>query len=688
MGRLDKIRQVWTDEKLMTLKGVPQDVQADVVFGAVVQADPTHGKMVSWLLQAWAEGSLLWEDIRQGASSKTAETMSDFHKHKAKLPPQMRSLFKYETPGEVWEAVSAYLDDNAPSSKEEKRIQKNRAYFESYQETLPSGLKAVIPYTKFSSCFWGAGTRWCTAARRNNSFSNYMEKTPLCIFLLPSGNKYQACLDEYEFLTFLNAADDELDRDNRIELVPYQGEIAEFLWKVCRSGESRLWRGYLKSGNPWEHKEFTQEVVQYIMPSRAASADGVVAVHRKAIDPYLEWKEDLLSGLSKSDMKPSKIDGNTYFYDASAIANFLMSEDREHLASALFIMVTFKYDGTPESFVDAVWDLYDTEKLSLNNILTRMMSVSFDNCQELMTALYLRIVNTFSRSDMLSKARLWQCPDIGLIAKAYVDKKMHGFFQDAHLYKNGELKISPDIDTPNFQAFVTLVEREVHWKSIFDYLDLFEHTYRMTVFEYKQAKTIKNSVHLLESFRHIIPKEHHNEFFVMAMKRYQIAYSETIPLDTLRDKAPFLDINEIVKDVLSGSQQEKWKHTLFELLRDNCDYELSDWSPEARGYSMICGDNRIQGSAYYMLREISSSIGFDATHTRIADITTWIKEGAIIQKGKHAIGDAIIRELIPAVGNVPASLLTSKQAKRKLRLLQHLRATAELLKLSRTINLN
>jgi len=63
-------------------------------------------------------------------------------------------------------------------------------------------IKVVIPNTKKASIFFGKGTKWCTAATKNNMFSNYSKKNdPLYIIMIKGSNeKYQFHFGTKQFM--------------------------------------------------------------------------------------------------------------------------------------------------------------------------------------------------------------------------------------------------------------------------------------------------------------------------------------------------------------------------------------------------------------------------------------------------------------------------------------------------------
>lgn len=279
-NRLDKIKGNWPAERLKSLPGA-QGVDPEQIFQVACSADPTpQKKMLSWLLDSWSAGGLLWEDISSGKSSEIYTTLADFERLKKKIEnPAQRSLMKYKTPGQLWSAIKPWRDqeiekDETPSGKEAKRLDMDKARLESSSIVLPSGVHVCIPLSLSAAQKFSRNTRWCTAATEDNMFKSYSEKGPLMIFTLPDGTRFQGhvpiidmSLDEisgfkvtmenYKFdkfmdaqenaeeassklqkyvlsdLSFMNEADDKPTQEDTEKLSPYAEDIADFITRSC-----------------------------------------------------------------------------------------------------------------------------------------------------------------------------------------------------------------------------------------------------------------------------------------------------------------------------------------------------------------------------------------------------------------------------------------------------------------------
>jgi hypothetical protein len=154
-----------------------------------------------------------------GLESTIGQAISLFHKHKHKLPEDMRSVFKYNSPGDLWKAVKQFQGEL--SGKELKKEEQEKIYRETefiYKDEV-TGFQIISPLTEDSAKWWGKGTRWCTAADNNNMFEHYASISPLFILLIPNngdttgnGEKLQLWKSEYD-IQFMDEADNSVSLD-------------------------------------------------------------------------------------------------------------------------------------------------------------------------------------------------------------------------------------------------------------------------------------------------------------------------------------------------------------------------------------------------------------------------------------------------------------------------------------------
>jgi hypothetical protein len=122
--------------------------------------------------------------------------MSDYIKYKNKrdFPAELKDIMRL-TAEEFESGVSAYQ----PPESEKKNRGRSREVYED------DNVRVVVPEDEAAACYYGQGTRWCTAATRGpNMFDMYNRNGPMYI-LLPKdpgheGEKYQLHFATNQFM--------------------------------------------------------------------------------------------------------------------------------------------------------------------------------------------------------------------------------------------------------------------------------------------------------------------------------------------------------------------------------------------------------------------------------------------------------------------------------------------------------
>jgi hypothetical protein len=172
------------------------------------RADPTVAKtMTGWLVRQYAEGALRLED-----TGTAYETLDMFHRYARRLPKGEQDLGQYRSLAKVWEAVSPVADaeQDKLSGKAQRALDRDKAYAESrILRQDPDGFTIAVPLTEFAAKWWGRGTRWCTAAEKDNRFWQYHKDAPLIVVVIPElkeQGKFQLWFTA-EDIQFMDAAD-------------------------------------------------------------------------------------------------------------------------------------------------------------------------------------------------------------------------------------------------------------------------------------------------------------------------------------------------------------------------------------------------------------------------------------------------------------------------------------------------
>jgi hypothetical protein len=230
MERLEKIMQNYREQ--LNDKDI-KDIS--IFIQSIFDVDITKGKYARFLIEVFLNDKFLEEDLIGGLDSTVGQAISLFHKHKHKLPENMRSVYAfnqetgealYQSPGDLWNNVKQF--QGKLSGKELKKEEQEQIYRETefIYKDKKTGFQIVSPLTKESAKWWGKGTRWCTSAEKNNRFEHYTKDAPLFILLVPDKQKLQ--LWKYDNrIQFMD------ENDNKISL-DYIEQNWNILEPICK----------------------------------------------------------------------------------------------------------------------------------------------------------------------------------------------------------------------------------------------------------------------------------------------------------------------------------------------------------------------------------------------------------------------------------------------------------------------
>jgi hypothetical protein len=194
------LMQGYHDINYTDFDSVPQQTKSLIiehVLSAIEESDPTnHKEYAQWLAKIYAAGKTKLEDIQ----SKGSEWLGRFHELKSRkiLPQEYRDINKlsFSDLGDIVN-IQEFVDKLEVSKKPEDRGNAKIVYEND-------SVKILVPEDETAACFYGRGTRWCTAAKNYNRFSQYSRQGNLYI-LLPKnpeydGEKYQLHFQSGQFM--------------------------------------------------------------------------------------------------------------------------------------------------------------------------------------------------------------------------------------------------------------------------------------------------------------------------------------------------------------------------------------------------------------------------------------------------------------------------------------------------------
>ena len=184
--------------------------------------DPTNKKeYVQWLVRTYINDQMSIEDI----GSTIAEYLDKFNTLKIKrhIKPPKNDIGQYKDFNGFMNEVDQYQDPLAVG----KEKQAERGKYEVIYDA--DNLLVLKPKDKTAACFFGRGTRWCTAATRGrNYFNHYNRQGPMYIIIPRKpdhpGEKYQFHFDSSQYA---EESDRMLKPNELIALVDKHPQLAD-----------------------------------------------------------------------------------------------------------------------------------------------------------------------------------------------------------------------------------------------------------------------------------------------------------------------------------------------------------------------------------------------------------------------------------------------------------------------------
>ena len=169
-------------------------------------------------------------------------------------------------------------------------------------------LKIVNPTTEKAACYYGKGTKWCTAADKKNMFDHYNEEGPLYIIIPknPSyvGEKYQLHFEQEQYMN-------ELDKDVKLDSI--FDKFPSF--KSIITDESKM-KNYIDSlENNAAFCKFAFQVAIYLESLNSVK----LLISDYGVDPSYNKNAAIFSAASQGDLE---------------LVRLLMADDRVNPADA------------------------------------------------------------------------------------------------------------------------------------------------------------------------------------------------------------------------------------------------------------------------------------------------------------------------------------------------------------------
>jgi hypothetical protein len=159
------------------------------IFQKLISGDPTtligdgvpkkKGRYSDWIIKTYLNSK--YKDRFMEDLYKVKDGLELFHKFKNKLDIEVRDINNFQSINDLLDVTDGLIElqeQEDLGKKEMEEIYENTIKILDNKEYL-----VVIPKSEESSCYYGQGTRWCTAADNYNAFDGYNRDGNLYIII-------------------------------------------------------------------------------------------------------------------------------------------------------------------------------------------------------------------------------------------------------------------------------------------------------------------------------------------------------------------------------------------------------------------------------------------------------------------------------------------------------------------------
>lgn len=179
-------------------EGSKLDNAVDVIK-ELSKANPNHKHMV-WITRMYVAGKFKLEDV-----PRLKDEIENFERLKNRL--EKKDLNAYKSLEELYDALEAAEPSDDEKAKD--AMQSLMAEKSKDAEFLirSKNYMALIPKSQEAACKYGAGTKWCTAAEKNNYFDSYNRRGDLIIIIAKLGDEWRKFQFHFESASFMDERD-------------------------------------------------------------------------------------------------------------------------------------------------------------------------------------------------------------------------------------------------------------------------------------------------------------------------------------------------------------------------------------------------------------------------------------------------------------------------------------------------
>jgi len=165
-GRVEDVRKKYFKSGQQLIK---PEIFDNLVRGS--ESIASNHKYLDWMVDRWVKLRLDNPDVPVSEKEGVEElikAVGDFEKVKNRL--EQKDIYQYSTLDELFKTLVA-------TDSKQRREVPTREDAENIYET--DRYVVVVPETKEASCYYGAGTKWCTAQTDRDYFTNYKKSGEL-----------------------------------------------------------------------------------------------------------------------------------------------------------------------------------------------------------------------------------------------------------------------------------------------------------------------------------------------------------------------------------------------------------------------------------------------------------------------------------------------------------------------------
>ena len=193
---------ILTEGKVDDLKNLYQSKHHmnDKTFNDILTIDATPTKKyLQWMLKRYVDP----KENHENMLSRFKEYIPKFDKllNKKRLKPEERDIQRYKKVEQLYDVLKHYDENEITKSSMSKGVKNFKTDIDKKDVVFENDkVVIVVPRTEEKSCKYGAGTKWCTAARGHmNYFSHYFYDSNVTLYyILPKDKSGKIAVAMYD----------------------------------------------------------------------------------------------------------------------------------------------------------------------------------------------------------------------------------------------------------------------------------------------------------------------------------------------------------------------------------------------------------------------------------------------------------------------------------------------------------